>query len=165
MRVRAVGPALLLIFVVVLWPTFEMLRTSVLDISISGISRGLAGLTNYQNLFVNPELPNIMLRTLAWVGIVVVLTIVISLVLAALLNAAFPGRRIVRWALIVPWAASVVMTATIWRWMLDTFYVMTLVFTAAFAAGTIAFGRLAARDIGHHLQAQRILRQMDDEEE
>ena len=27
-----------------------------------------------------------------------------------------------RWALIVPWAASVVMTATIWRWMLDGFY-------------------------------------------
>ncbi len=50
------------------------------------------------------------------------ITIVISLGLAALLNAAFPGRRIVRWALIVPWAASVVMTATIWRWMLDAFY-------------------------------------------
>ncbi len=49
------------------------------------------------------------------------MTIVISLGLAALLNAAFPGRRLVRWALIVPWAASVVMTATIWRWMLDGF--------------------------------------------
>ena len=117
-----IGPALLLIFVVVLWPTFEMLRTSVLDISISGISRGLTGLTNYQKLFGNPELPSIMLRTLAWVGIVVVVTILVSLALAALLNAAFPGRRLVRWALIVPWAASVVMTATIWRWMLDTFY-------------------------------------------
>jgi ABC-type sugar transport system permease subunit len=117
-----IGPALLLIFAVVLWPTFEMLRTSVLDISISGISRGLAGLANYQNLFGNPALPSILLRTLAWVGIVVVLTILISLALAALLNAAFPGRRFVRWALIVPWAASVVMTATIWRWMLDTFY-------------------------------------------
>lgn len=117
-----IGPALLLIFVVVLWPTFEMLRASVLDISISGLSRGLAGLTNYQHLFGNPELPSILIRTLAWVATVVVLTILISLALAALLNAAFPGRRFVRWALIVPWAASVVMTATIWRWMLDTFY-------------------------------------------
>ncbi len=49
-------------------------------------------------------------------------TVVISLALAQLLNAAFPGRRYVRWALIVPWAASVVMTATVWRWMLDGFY-------------------------------------------
>ena len=52
----------------------------------------------------------------------VIVTILISLALAALLNAAFPGRRLVRWALIVPWAASVVMTATIWRWMLESFY-------------------------------------------
>jgi ABC-type sugar transport system permease subunit len=117
-----IGPALLLIFAVVLWPTFEMIRTSFQDVSISGISLGLAGFDNYQKLFANPDLPSILIRTLTWVVLVVVLTILISLALAALLNAAFPGRRLVRWALIVPWAASVVMTATIFRWMLDAFY-------------------------------------------
>jgi multiple sugar transport system permease protein len=117
-----IGPALLLIFAVVLWPTFEMLRTSFQDVSISGISLGLAGFDNFQKLFANPDLPSILIRTLTWVVLVVVLTILISLALAALLNAAFPGRRLVRWALIVPWAASVVMTATIFRWMLDAFY-------------------------------------------
>lgn len=117
-----VGPALLLIFGVVLWPAIEMLRTSVLDISMSGISRGLAGLANFEKLFANPELPAILLRTVWWVVFVVGVTILISLGLAALLNAAFPGRRFVRWALIVPWAASVVMTATVWRWMLDAYY-------------------------------------------
>jgi ABC-type sugar transport system permease subunit len=117
-----IGPALLLIFGVVLWPAVEMLRTSVLDISMSGISRGFAGLANFEKLFANPELPAILLRTIWWVVFVVGVTIFISLGLAALLNAAFPGRRLVRWALIVPWAASVVMTATVWRWMLDAFY-------------------------------------------
>jgi multiple sugar transport system permease protein len=117
-----IGPALLLIFAVVLWPTFEMIRTSFQDVSISGISLGLAGFDNFQKLFANPDLPSILIRTLSWVVLVVVLTILISLALAALLNAAFPGRRLVRWALIVPWAASVVMTATIFRWMLDAFY-------------------------------------------
>ena len=62
------------------------------------------------------------MRTLTWVVIVVGVTILVSLGLASLLNAAFPGRRLVRWALTIPWAASVVMTATIWRWMLDGFY-------------------------------------------
>jgi ABC-type sugar transport system permease subunit len=117
-----IGPAVLLIFAVVLWPAVEMLRTSLLDISISGVSRGFTGLANFQKLFANPDLPGILTRTIAWVVVVVGITIVISLGLAALLNAAFPGRRLVRWALIVPWAASVVMTATIWRWMLDGFY-------------------------------------------
>jgi ABC-type sugar transport system permease subunit len=117
-----IGPALLLIFGVVLWPAFEMLRTSLQDISMSGISRGFTGLDNFRHLVANPELPSILVRTITWVVVVVGVTILISLGLAALLNAAFPGRRLVRWALIVPWAASVVMTATIWRWMLDGFY-------------------------------------------
>jgi ABC-type sugar transport system permease subunit len=117
-----IGPALLLIFAVVLWPALEMLRTSVSDISMSGVSRGFAGSDNFAKLFANPELWPILVRTITWVIIVVGVTILISLGLSALLNAAFPGRRIVRWALIVPWAASVVMTATIWRWMLDAFY-------------------------------------------
>jgi ABC-type sugar transport system permease subunit len=54
--------------------------------------------------------------------IVVALTIFISLFLAQLLNVEFPGRRYVRWALIVPWASSVIMTATSFRWMLDGYY-------------------------------------------
>lgn len=117
-----IGPALLLIFGVVLWPAFEMARTSVSEISRSGLSKGFAGLGNFERLFADPDLMGILTRTLVWVIIVVSVTILVSLGLASLLNAAFPGRRLVRWALIIPWAASVVMTATIWRWMLDGFY-------------------------------------------
>jgi multiple sugar transport system permease protein len=49
-------------------------------------------------------------------------TIVISLALAQLLHQAFPGRRLVRLAVIVPWAASVVMTSAIIYYGLDPFY-------------------------------------------
>ena len=117
-----IGPALLLIVGVVLWPVFEMARTSLSQISVSGLSKGFTGFDNFERLFAEPDLPGIMTRTLVWVVIVVSVTIGVSLGLASLLNAAFPGRRLVRWALIIPWAASVVMTATIWRWMLDGYY-------------------------------------------
>jgi ABC-type sugar transport system permease subunit len=63
----------------------------------------------------------VLLRTLLWVVGTVVVTMLISLALGQLLNARFTGRRFVRWAVIVPWAASVVMTALIWRWMLDNY--------------------------------------------
>ena len=99
-----------------------MVRTSVLKISIAGVTKGFAGVDNYRALFANPELPGVLIRTFIWVLGVVAVTVVVSLALAQLLNARFPGRRFVRWALIVPWAASVVMTATVWRWMLNAFY-------------------------------------------
>jgi ABC-type sugar transport system permease subunit len=98
-----------------------MARTSVLEISRSGLAKGFIGLENFERLFADPDLVGILTRTLTWVVVAVTVTILVSLALASLLNAAFPGRRLVRWALIVPWAASVVMTATIWRWMLDGF--------------------------------------------
>jgi ABC-type sugar transport system permease subunit len=117
-----VAPMLFLIFTVVLWPVFEMLRTSVLEISGSGQEKGFVGFENYEELFANPNLLGAFTRTFTWVIVVVALTIFISLFLAQLLNSDFPGRRYVRWALIVPWASSVIMTATSFRWMLDGYY-------------------------------------------
>jgi multiple sugar transport system permease protein len=50
---------------------------------------------------------------------VVIVTMLISMVLAQMFDARWPGRRVARWALIAPWAASVTMTALIFRWALD----------------------------------------------
>ncbi len=60
-----------------------------------------------------------LLRTAIWVVVVVAVTMFVSLAIAQLFNQNFPGRRMARWALIAPWAASVVMTALIFRWVLD----------------------------------------------
>ena len=59
------------------------------------------------------------MRTVIWVAASVAITMLISLGLAQLFNQRFPGRRFARWAIIAPWAASVMMTALIFRWMLD----------------------------------------------
>jgi len=115
-------PMLVLIFGVVLWPVFEMIRTSTLEISGSGKEKGFVGLENYRELFENSNLAGAFARTIFWVVVVVVITMLLSLFLAQLLNTEFPGRRYVRWALIVPWASSLIMTATSFRWMLDGYY-------------------------------------------
>jgi ABC-type sugar transport system permease subunit len=99
-----------------------MIRTSLTKVSSTGLSEGFAGLRNYTDLFAEGDLPGVLLRTVVWVVGVVTVTILVSLGLSQLLNASFPGRRLVRWAMIVPWASSVLMTALIWRWMLNNFY-------------------------------------------
>ncbi|WP_236667188.1 MULTISPECIES: carbohydrate ABC transporter permease [unclassified Nonomuraea] len=114
-----VGPAVLLIAVVVLWPVIEMIRSSFLKISRFGIVQGGNGLANYEKLFGEKDFADIMVRSVIWVVAVVVLTVLISLALAQLFNQHFPLRKIARWALIAPWAASVLMTAIIFKWMLD----------------------------------------------
>ncbi|WP_309237566.1 sugar ABC transporter permease [Actinomadura sp. BRA 177] len=115
------GPSLVLITVVVLWPVIEMIRTSLQEITSSGVTVGYRGGGNYTDLFGEDDLIPVVLRTLLWVGGIVIVTMTLSLALGQLLNARFPGRRVVRWAVIVPWAASVLMTALIWKWMLDNY--------------------------------------------
>jgi ABC-type sugar transport system permease subunit len=116
------APSLLLIAGVVVYPVIEMVRTSLADVNISGlITRGV-GLRNYGWVFEQDGFGQVLRNTLVWVVLVVGLTVLVSLALAQLLNERFPGRRIVRWALIVPWATSLVMTAAVWKWMLNYYY-------------------------------------------
>ena len=56
-------------------------------------------------------LGTVLANTIVWVVVVVALTIVISLGVAQFLTKDFCGRKVVRWAIIVPWAASLVITA------------------------------------------------------
>lgn len=119
-----IGPAIFMIILMVVWPAIEMVRTSFHEIDQTGISRGWNGLTNYRSLLQNPDFPQTILRTAIWVIGVVGITILVSLPIAQLLHQKFPGRRVVRYMLIVPWAASVVMTSIVWRWILDGYYGM-----------------------------------------
>jgi multiple sugar transport system permease protein len=117
-----IGPAMAVIFLMVLYPAYEMVKTSFMSIDPTGTSHGFAGLSNYRTLFRNPNLIAVLERTVIWTISIVVITVLISLPVAQILHAKFPGRRFVRYALIVPWAASVVMTSTSWLWILNGYY-------------------------------------------
>jgi multiple sugar transport system permease protein len=116
------APSLLLIVGVVIYPVFEMVRTSLADVNISGLVTRTVGLRNYGWVLEQDGIGQVLRNTVVWVVLVVGLTVLASLALAQLLNERFPGRRLVRWALIVPWAASLVMTAAVWKWMLNYYY-------------------------------------------
>ncbi len=118
------GPSLVLIALIIVYPAIEMVRTSFIKFNSIGLAEGAAGARNYKTLFNEPALGHVVVNTVVWVILVVAFTIGISLGLAQFLNKRFPGRRIVRWALIVPWAASLVMTATVWRYIYEGAYGM-----------------------------------------
>jgi multiple sugar transport system permease protein len=113
------GPAVALIALVVLWPVVVMVQSSFQNISGIGFVAGYNGTANFRQLFNEPDFVSVLLRTVVWVVVVVSITVLISLGLAQLFNQRFPGRQVARWALIIPWAASVMMTALIFKWALD----------------------------------------------
>jgi len=115
-------PSILLIAGVILYPAIQMVQTSFSDISLSGLSRGFSGFTNYRDLFSEPGLAGVFKQTIAWVAGIVAVATALSLGLAQLLNNHFPGRRVLRWIVIIPWAAPVVTTVLSFKWMMNYYY-------------------------------------------
>ena len=116
------GPALLLIGGVVIFPAIELVRASLSKFSITGLRLGDAGRSNYSAVLAHPMLGTVLVNTIVWVVAVVALTIVISLGVAQFLTKDFWGRKVVRWAIIVPWAASLVITAKTFVMIYDYYY-------------------------------------------
>jgi len=116
------APAAVLILGVVLFPAGVMVFNSTRDISISGVDKGPAGFANYVEVFSFPYFWPILGRTVVWVVVVVGVTVVLSLGIAQLLDKAFPGRRLVRLVVIIPWAASVVMTTMVVYYGLEPYF-------------------------------------------
>ena len=116
------GPSLALIGGVVFYPAVALVGASLGRYSITGVYQGSVGADNYARLLQQPALPVVLVNTAVWVAVVVGITVVISLGLAQLLNEDFPGRALVRWALIVPWAASLIMTSKLFVWIYDYYF-------------------------------------------
>ena len=116
------GPSLALIGAVVAYPAALLIRASLSQYSVTGLYQGSVGLRNYARLLRQEALTTVVANTLVWVTVIVVVTLMLSLGLAQFLDKSFPGRRLVRWALIVPWAASLIMTSKLFVWIYDYYF-------------------------------------------
>ena len=115
-------PALVLVCVVVLYPILEIALMSVSSVNSIAQRGEFVGLANYLQFWNDPVFGNVVLQTLLWTSVIVVVTTLIAIPVALALNLEFPGRRIARALLIIPWAASLMINAIIWRWILDGQY-------------------------------------------
>ena len=121
-----VTPTLALIVGVVLFPAGLMVYTSFFKYNNKGIRKSdePVGLDNYIGpagalTFPGVPIDRILLNTVLWVVVVVLFTVLLSLLIAQFLNKPFRGRKLLRLFIILPWACSVVMTATVFRYGLQ----------------------------------------------
>ena len=106
----------------VVYPVIALVRASLSRYSITGLYQGSVGAANYARLVEQEAFVPVVANTVMWVASIVAATVLVSLGIAQLLNEDFAGRRLVRWALIVPWAASVIMTSKLFVWLYDYYF-------------------------------------------
>jgi ABC-type sugar transport system permease subunit len=116
------APALALIGGIVVYPVIKLVQAALSRYSFTGLRQGSAGFDNFTKVWHQPQLETVLKNTLTWVVVVVVFTVVISLGLAQFLSKEFFGRRLVRWAIIVPWAASLVITSRLFTLIYDYYH-------------------------------------------
>jgi multiple sugar transport system permease protein len=113
-------PVIALVLIFVLYPLGWMVISSFSRLSFTGLHKGWVGWNNYLAVLADPALPTVLRNTVVWTGGVVAGTILVSIGAALVLNEAFPGRRIVRWILVIPWATSLIITSLVFAWIFDS---------------------------------------------
>ncbi|WP_329181753.1 MULTISPECIES: carbohydrate ABC transporter permease [unclassified Streptomyces] len=109
-------PALLFMIVVTQLPfvgtlVISFMRWNALDPG----DRGLAGFQNYKTAFTDPDLRSSMTTTVVLTVAVVMVSLVLGLGLALLMDRKFLGRGVVRTMLITPFLVVPVASALLWK--------------------------------------------------
>ncbi len=118
-----VAPSLVLIFGVVIYPLVYSLWISVHQMDLTRPGRvPFVGLANYGRWLTSEPFWRSVGVTAYFSIVSVVLTIVLGLLVALVLNQRFVGRRVVRALMLVPWAVPSVVTGVIWLWIYNGNY-------------------------------------------
>jgi multiple sugar transport system permease protein len=126
-RVELVGPlfiapAILYILLLIALPFFLAIYYSVSAYSIYNPSFRFVGLRNFLDVIENGIFQKALLNTFVFTIGSQVLALVLGKMAALLLLREFPGRRIARALLVLPWAVPVALATMAWRWMFDSLY-------------------------------------------
>ncbi|HET9074455.1 MAG TPA: sugar ABC transporter permease [Solirubrobacteraceae bacterium] len=115
-----VAPLVLLLLLVTGYPLIYNLWNSVHHDNLSIVGpHTFAGVSNYTKMFGSSEWRTDLLHTALFTVISVALETVFALGLALMLHRKFPGRGLLRAAVLVPWAVPTVVSATLWKTMFD----------------------------------------------
>src|SRR6266699_1690535 len=109
-------PTIIVILAVAAYPILNSIWLSFLDNPLSP-SSSFTGLSNYAQVLGSSEFRTAVVTTFGFTIIAVALETIFGLGIALLINATFPGRGLVRAAILVPWAFPTVISVQIWYLM------------------------------------------------
>jgi trehalose/maltose transport system permease protein len=127
------APMLIVLCAVAGWPLMRTIYFSFTDASLADLdARRWVGFANYfsvlrmpsgrviyDGLLVDPVWWRAVWNTMRFAVISVTCETILGMIVALVLNAEFPGRGIVRAAILIPWAIPTIVSAKMWQWMLN----------------------------------------------
>jgi len=109
-------PGFIVSAILIIYPLFYIFTMSF---SKNGIGQsGFAGFENYNRLFSNPQFGKTMINTLIWTGSTVVLSFLIGLIIALMINQEqVKYKGFWRSMIFIAWIIPGVVKATSWKWL------------------------------------------------
>ncbi|RVD30975.1 sugar ABC transporter permease [Mesorhizobium sp. M4B.F.Ca.ET.017.02.2.1] len=125
------SPAIAVFAAVAAWPLLRTIWLGLTDAGLGAETSGqFIGFSNFlahdqdgwSGLLVDRDWWRAVFNTVTFAGISVVLETVIGFALALLIDREFPGRGLLRAAILIPWAIPTIVAAKLWGWMLNDQY-------------------------------------------
>jgi multiple sugar transport system permease protein len=119
------APAVVFVALTVVYPLLYNISQSFFDVGLREVAQGGAswvGLENYADQFGKSDFWHALRISLVYSFGTVALTFAMGLGLALLFRRPFPGRNLMRALILIAWILPTVVSANVWRWLLDGSY-------------------------------------------
>jgi len=117
-----VAPAILYVLLLVGVPFLMAVYYSLSAYTIYDPSWAFVGLSNFVDIIENPVFRETLYNTFIFTFGSQILGLVLGKFGALLLLRPFPGRKLVRALIILPWVVPVALATVAWQWMFDSLY-------------------------------------------
>ncbi len=113
-------PSIILMVGMIVVPVITVFQMSMSEISRAGVIKGYNNFENFRAIFKSATFWHTLQNTFVWTVVVVGLSTVLGFIIAMVLNQKFHGRKFVRAIVVFPWATSLIIQATIWKYIIDS---------------------------------------------
>ena len=117
-----IGPAVLFIIVLVGGPLLLAVYLSLTDATAGQLTGDFVGLSNFIDAWDNPVFRRALRNTILFTVVSQVVVLLCAGVLAHALVRRFRGKWIIRFLILLPWAAPIPLSAVAWLWMYDSLF-------------------------------------------
>ena len=115
-------PSIILMSIFIIIPIGFVFRMSISQVTKAGLVKGIIGFKNFEKVLSGAKFGMVLKNTVVWTVYVVVLSTVLGFILALLLNNEFKGRKIARAIVVFPWATTLVIQASVWKFIINIDY-------------------------------------------